>query len=107
VYVRPLAVRDTTLKPMTMFVLESTLRFSSVTSIETVEPAGNVTPFVPVTDSLRLASNRSPILLVFVQILLPDVSESVVPDAMTPLVAAGGAGAGVGVGAGTTAGGCC
>jgi hypothetical protein len=85
---------------MTMFVFESTLRFSSVTSIETLDPAGNVTPLVPVTLSVRLAVKRSPTLLVFVQTLLPEASASDVPDAIVPVLGPG-SGAGVdGAGAG-------
>src|SRR5688572_1199876 len=92
---------------MTMFVLESTLRLSSVTSIETVAPAGKLTPLVPVTGVVRFASKRSPILLVFVQTFDPDVNANCVPEAMTPLVGPAAAGGGAGVGAGAlVAGGC-
>ena len=108
VYVRPFAVIETTRNPIKMLVFESVLRFSSVTSIETVEPAGSETPFVPVTLSVSDALKRSPTLLVFVHTFEPDASASDVPDAIVPVLGPG-AGAGgaevVGAGAGWLAGG--
>ena len=107
VYVRPFAVIDTTRNPITMLVFESVLRFSSVTSIETVEPAGSETPFVPVTLSVSDALKRSPTLLVLVHTFEPDASASDVPEAIVPVLGPRvGAGAGgVGAGAGWLAGG--
>jgi hypothetical protein len=81
---------------MTMFVLESVLRLSSVNSMETVEPAGSETPLVPVTPDVSVALKRSPTLFVFVQTFVPDVNASDVPEEMTPLL---GVGAGAGAGA--------
>src|SRR5688572_1611861 len=99
---------ETTRNPMTMLVFESTLRLSSVISIDTSAPAGRVTPFVPLTELVNDALNRSPTLCVFVHTLVPDVSASVEPDAIVPVLGAGSAGitgAGVGAGAFTLGGG--
>src|SRR5689334_1557037 len=60
------------------------LLLSFVTSMTALAPAGIVTPFVPVTGSLSVATNRSPTLFVFVQTFDVDASVSDVPDATMP-----------------------
>src|SRR6478752_9748007 len=60
------------------------LRFSFVTSITAVAPAGITAPLEPFTASFNVAEKRSPTLFVFVQIFDADASVSVVPDAIEP-----------------------
>src|SRR5262245_31085179 len=95
-------VTETTRNPITMLVFEFSLRLSSVTSIETVEPAGIIAPFVPLTASESVELKRSPTLCVLVQTFVAAARFSVVPAATVPILGAGG-GAGVGVGAGAGA----
>src|SRR6188508_3597634 len=91
-----------------MLSFESSLRLSSVISMDTVEPMGSVTPLLPLTALVSDALNRSPTLCVFVHTLVPDISASIEPDAIVPVTGAGAAGitgAGVGLGAVTLGGG--
>jgi hypothetical protein len=60
------------------------LLLSFVTSITAVAPAGITAPLLPVTGSLSVAVNLSPILFVFVQTLADDARVSVEPEAIIP-----------------------
>ena len=77
---------------MTTSSLAFSLRFSSVTSIVAVAPAGITAPLEPEIELLTVALNRSPTLLVLVQTFELDARLRVDPAGMVPTLAADPAG---------------
>src|SRR5689334_9448929 len=77
---------------MMILSLTFSLRFSCVTVIWTVAPAGIAAPFVPLIASVVVAVMLSPTALVLVQTSPAEARASVVPAAIEPVRAGAGAG---------------